>query len=111
MVLHDLGHVTFKSRSRSSEPMGSLSATAPRCPRVVQRVVPDEFIAQWGADAFRTYLMFLAVEEGGDFRDAGISGVRRFLDRLWSSLTAATTQGARSGRDAQAASDDQEGHR
>jgi leucyl-tRNA synthetase len=28
--------------------------------------------------------MFLGpFEEGGDFRDAGISGVRRFLDRLW----------------------------
>jgi leucyl-tRNA synthetase len=58
-------------------------------------VVPDEYIAQWGADAFRTYLMFLgAYEEGGDFRDAGISGVRRFLDRLWSSVCASTTDGA-----------------
>ena len=58
-------------------------------------VVPDEFIAQWGADALRTYLMFLGpFEEGGDFRDAGIIGVRRFLDRLWSSLTAATARGA-----------------
>jgi leucyl-tRNA synthetase len=44
---------------------------------------PDEYIDQWGADSFRTYLMFLGpYEEGGDFRDAGISGVRRFLDRL-----------------------------
>jgi leucyl-tRNA synthetase len=30
------------------------------------------------------YLMVLGpFEEGGDFRDAGISGVRRFLDKVW----------------------------
>ena len=47
-------------------------------------VVPDEYIARWGADSFRMYLMFLGpFEEGGDFRDAGISGVRRFLDKVW----------------------------
>jgi leucyl-tRNA synthetase len=30
------------------------------------------------------YLMFLGpYQEGGDFRDEGISGIRRFLDRVW----------------------------
>ena len=49
-------------------------------------VNPDEYIERWGADTFRTYLMFLGpYEEGGDFRDQGIAGVRRFLDRLWAS--------------------------
>lgn len=57
-------------------------------------VNPDEFIDKWGADTFRTYLMFLGpYEEGGDFRDSGISGVRRFLDRLWRSATDATEDG------------------
>jgi len=33
-------------------------------------VNPDEYIEEWGADAFRTYLMFLGpYEEGGDFQD------------------------------------------
>ncbi|MHB1298929.1 MAG: class I tRNA ligase family protein, partial [Gemmatimonadaceae bacterium] len=58
-------------------------------------VNPDEYIEQWGADSFRTYLMFLGpFEEGGDFRDAGISGVKRFLDRLWASVRDCTTDGA-----------------
>src|SRR4029079_3411100 len=40
----------------------------------------------WGADAFRTYLMFLGpYEQGGDFRHASISGARRFLDRVFAS--------------------------
>ena len=51
-------------------------------------VVPDDYIAKWGADTFRMYLMFLGPYlEGGDFRDEGIAGIRRFLDRVWT-LTA-----------------------
>ena len=47
-------------------------------------VIPDEYIARWGADTFRMYLMFLGpFQEGGDFRDSGISGPRRFLDKVW----------------------------
>src|SRR5258708_19879900 len=38
--------------------------------------------------------MFLGpYEEGGDFRDKGISGVRRCLDRLWLSVHDARTDG------------------
>src|SRR4029079_7229549 len=32
-------------------------------------------------------------EEGGDFRDASISGVKRFLDRLWASTITAIESG------------------
>ena len=47
-------------------------------------VIPDEYINRWGADTFRMYLMFLGpFQEGGDFRDEGISGPRRFLDKVW----------------------------
>jgi leucyl-tRNA synthetase len=57
-------------------------------------VNPDHYIDEWGADAFRTYLMFLGpFEEGGDFRDKGISGVKRFLDRLWKSVHEAVGDG------------------
>jgi leucyl-tRNA synthetase len=38
--------------------------------------------------------MFLGpFEEGGDFRDASISGVKRFLDRLWASVITAIESG------------------
>lgn len=47
-------------------------------------VNPDEYIEKFGADTLRMYLMFLApFEQGGDFRDAGILGLARFLDRVW----------------------------
>ena len=48
-------------------------------------VVPDSYIVKYGADTFRTYLMFLGpFDAGGDFRDTGIAGMRRFIDRVWS---------------------------
>jgi leucyl-tRNA synthetase len=58
-------------------------------------VNPDEYIDRWGADTFRTYLVFLGpYEEGGDFRDAGLNGVRRFLERLWLSVHEARRDGS-----------------
>jgi len=48
----------------------------------------------WGADTFRTYLMSLGpYEAGGDFRDSGLSGPQRFLDKLWLSAHTAVTEG------------------
>lgn len=47
-------------------------------------VNPDEYIKNFGADVLRMYLMFIApFEQGGDFRDQGILGITRFLDRVW----------------------------
>lgn len=45
---------------------------------------PDEFVAHQGADTLRTYLMFLGpYQQGGDFRDKDIMGVRRFFNRVY----------------------------
>ncbi len=58
-------------------------------------VNPDAYMDQWGADTVRTYLMFIGpFEEGGDFRDQSISGVRRFLDRMFASVRDAKRDGA-----------------
>ena len=60
-------------------------------------VIPDSYIQQWGADTFRMYLMFLGpFQEGGDFRETGIVGIRRFLDKVWTAAheAAGLTPGA-----------------
>ena len=47
-------------------------------------IVPDQYIEKYGADTLRLYLMFLGpYDAGGDFRDTGIEGVRKFLNRVW----------------------------
>jgi leucyl-tRNA synthetase len=96
MVLHDGGHIPFEEPFTRFRAHGLIIREGAKMSKSKGNVVnPDEFVTQWGADAFRTYLMFLGpYEEGGDFRDAGISGVKRFLDRLWASVRDATRDGA-----------------
>src|SRR3989344_3510041 len=46
-------------------------------------VSPDEYIKKFGVDVMRVYLAFLApFDQGGDFRDQGITGITRFLARV-----------------------------
>jgi leucyl-tRNA synthetase len=47
-------------------------------------VSPDEQVARYGADTIRCYLMFIGPwEDGGPFRLDGISGIERWLQRIW----------------------------
>jgi leucyl-tRNA synthetase len=88
MVLHDAGLVDFEEPFTRFRAHGLIVREGAKMSKSKGNVVnPDQYIDEWGADAFRTYLMFLGpFEEGGDFRDKGISGVKRFLDRLWRSV-------------------------
>lgn len=92
MVLHDMGYLHFEEPFTRFRAHGLIIREGAKMSKTKGNVVnPDALIDEWGADAFRTYLMFLGpYEEGGDYRDAGISGVRRFLDRLWLAATIAT---------------------
>lgn len=85
MVLHDLGHLDFEEPFTRFRAHGLIVKDGAKMSKSRGNVViPDDYIAQWGADTFRMYLMFLGpLQEGGDFRDAGINGPRRFLDRVW----------------------------
>jgi leucyl-tRNA synthetase len=85
MVLHELGHVGFDEPFRKFRAHGLIVKDGAKMSKSRGNVViPDEYINRWGADTFRMYLMFLGpFQEGGDFRDEGISGPRRFLDKVW----------------------------
>jgi leucyl-tRNA synthetase len=48
-------------------------------------IAPDEYVAELGADAVRGYLMFIGPwEQGGEWSDNGITGISRWLNRVWS---------------------------
>jgi leucyl-tRNA synthetase len=58
-------------------------------------VAPDEYVARYGADTFRCYLMFIGPwDEGGPFGIEGIAGIWRWLNRLWSLVLSEPTFGA-----------------
>lgn len=92
LALHDIGLLSFGvSNAPKGEPFpkfrahGLLIKEGNKMSKSRGNVVnPDEYIKKFGTDALRMYLMFLApFEQGGDFRDAGILGITRFLDRAW----------------------------
>ena len=85
MVLHDRGLIHFDEPFRRFRAHGLIVKDGSKMSKTKGNVVnPDELINRWGADTLRLFLMFLGpFEEGGDFRDAGLAGPRRFLDRLW----------------------------
>jgi len=95
MVLHDAGYLQFEEPFTKFRAHGLIIREGAKMSKSKGNVVnPDAYIDDWGADAFRTYLMFLGpFEEGGDFRDKGISGVHRFLGRLWASVGSVATAG------------------
>jgi len=47
-------------------------------------VNPDDMSNEYGADAMRMYELFMGpLEDGVEWETAGVSGTRRFLDRVW----------------------------
>ncbi|MFH0712739.1 MAG: leucine--tRNA ligase [Candidatus Jorgensenbacteria bacterium] len=92
LALHDLKLLEFgKSDAPKGEPFpkfrahGLLIKEGVKMSKSKGNVVnPDEYIKKFGADTLRMYLVFLApFEQGGDFRDSGILGIERFLNRIW----------------------------
>ena len=52
---------------------------------------PDEYIERYGADTVRLFMMYLGPYTlGGDFRDKGIAGMTRFINRTWRATQLAT---------------------
>ncbi|CAN5859694.1 leucine--tRNA ligase [soil metagenome] len=94
-VLHDLGHLHFDEPYRKFRAHGLIVKDGAKMSKSRGNVVvPDEYIARWGADTFRMYLMFLGpFQEGGDFRDEGINGPRRYLEKVWSFVGDACREG------------------
>ncbi len=88
MVLHDLGHIDFEEPFVRFRKHGLIIKEGAKMSKSRGNVViPDEYIERYGADTFRTYLMFLGpYQEGGDFRDLGLQGPYNFLKRLWDTV-------------------------
>jgi leucyl-tRNA synthetase len=85
MALHDIGLLPFEEPFKKFRAHGLIIKDGAKMSKSRGNVVnPDQYLDLHGADVFRMYMMFLGpYEEGGDFRDEGIVGIRRFLDGVW----------------------------
>ena len=85
MVFHDWGLLNFEEPYKKFRAHGLIIKDGSKMSKSKGNIVnPDDYIKAYGADALRLYLMFTGqFQDGGDFRDAGIAGMTRFLQRVW----------------------------
>jgi len=84
-VLYDLKLINFDEPFQRLIHQGTITNSGAKMSKSRGNVVnPDSFVQKYGSDTFRMYMMFMgSYEEGGDWNDEGISGIHRFLKRLW----------------------------
>ncbi len=84
-ALRDMGYLDFDEPFKRLVHQGAiLGPDGNRMSKSHGNVVsPDEYVNEYGSDAFRLYLMFgFSYTEGGPWSDDGIKAVAKFLDRF-----------------------------
>ncbi len=84
-ALRDLGYLDFDEPFKRLVHQGViLGPDGNRMSKSHGNIVsPDDYVSEYGADAFRLYLMFgFSYTEGGPWNDDGIKAIARFMDRV-----------------------------
>jgi leucyl-tRNA synthetase len=83
-ALRDLGYVSFDEPYTRLFSQGLLIKEHKKISKRSNPFAPDPLVKRYGTDAVRLYLMFIGPwDQGGDWNDAGIAGITRFLNRIW----------------------------
>ncbi len=85
-ALRDMGLIDFGEPFTRLFNQGVIIVESQKMSKSKGNVVnPDAYVSEMGADAVRAYLMFIAPwDRGGEWDDSGISGIGRWLKRIWS---------------------------
>ena len=84
-ALRDLGELWFDEPALRLRNQGTIIFGGRKMSKSRGNVqTPDEYVAIYGADTLRLFLMFLGPwTQGSDWDASGIEGVHRFLNRAW----------------------------
>jgi leucyl-tRNA synthetase len=84
-VMQELGLLDFREPFARLFNQGMIGAGGAKMSKSKGNVVnPLEYAERYGADAVRTYTLFMGpADEDMDWQDNGLEGVWRFLNRLW----------------------------
>jgi leucyl-tRNA synthetase len=85
MFFFDQGWLDFEEPYKKFRAHGLIIKNGAKMSKSKGNIVnPDEYVAKHGADTLRCYLMFLGpLSTGGDFRDAGMKGMYKFLTKVY----------------------------
>nr|HPQ89346.1 leucine--tRNA ligase [Candidatus Mcinerneyibacteriales bacterium] len=86
MALRDMGYLDFEEPFASLRHQGIvLGSDGNKMSKSRgNTVIPDDYIAEYGTDVFRMYLMFAYdYAVGGPWDDSTIKAIDRFIDRVW----------------------------
>jgi len=99
-ALRDMGYLWFGEPFKHLRNQGTIVFGGRKMSKSRGNVqAPDEYVARYGADSLRLFLMFMGPwTEGSDWDAAGIEGTYRFLNRVWS-LGIEKADGAEADRD------------
>jgi leucyl-tRNA synthetase len=84
-AIRDMGLVDFSEPFKRLFNQGIIISGHQKMSKSKGNVVnPDAYVVELGVDTVRAYMMFIAPwEQGGEWDDSGISGISRWLNRLW----------------------------
>ncbi len=94
-VLHDLGYLSFDEPFKELFNQGmitkhsDLTGFVEKMSKSKGNVVnPDEIVDTYGSDVLRMYILFMGPPDlDAEWQDAGLDGIKRFLNKLWVFLT------------------------
>ncbi len=85
MALKNMGHISFEEPFTKFFAHGLVIKEGAKMSKSKGNIInPDVYIDKYGIDALRLYLMFMGpYSQGGDFRDAAMEGMSRWVGRVW----------------------------
>jgi leucyl-tRNA synthetase len=84
-AMNDMGMLSFREPFAGLFHQGWVQLGGTKMSKTKGNLVgPDDFVREYGADAVRTYILFMGpADQDMEWTDTGIEGIVRFLRRLW----------------------------
>jgi leucyl-tRNA synthetase len=84
-ALNDMGLLGFREPFARLYHQGWVTLGGTKMSKTKGNLVgPDDFVAEYGADAVRLYILFMGPgDQDKEWNDAGVEGIVRFVRRLW----------------------------